>query len=417
MRFSSLKEWLSWQESLHPVEIDLGLDRIARVWRRMAVGSPAFTVITISGTNGKGSCVAMLDAIYRAAGYKVGTYTSPHIKQYNERISINGAMVSDDALCEAFDLVDCSRADTSLTYFEFGTLAAFAIFQRLDLDIVILEVGLGGRLDAVNVWDADIAVISSIGLDHQSWLGNTRELIALEKAGIARSGHPTICGDPNPPHTLMDYLTQIGSPLYLTNREFQFSKTNQQSWLWQSDSQRFSELPLPALRGDFQLQNAATVLMAVHLLEKSHPVTRADIQRGLTTVFVAGRFQVLPGRTTVILDVAHNEQGTQALAQTLSQWPCSGVTLAVFGVLQDKDVSGMINAIKDVVDQWFVADLDSPRAMASQDVEAILRQSGITQPIYRFPSVTLAKDSAIKHADAQDRVVAFGSFFVVSELL
>ena len=417
MRFTSLKEWLSWQESLHPVEIDLGLDRVASVWQRMSRGKSTFTVITVSGTNGKGSCVAMLDAIYRAAGYKVGTYTSPHIKHYNERISINGESVSDVSLCNAFDLVDRSRGDTSLTYFEFGTLAAFTIFEHAALDLVILEVGLGGRLDAVNVWDADIAVISGIDLDHQEWLGNTRELIALEKAGIARSGNPVVCGDLNPPHTLIEYISQIDSPLFLINREFHFSKTSDQSWRWQHGTYHLADLPLPGLRGDFQLSNAASVLMAVSLLEKTLPVSRADIRQGLITAFVPGRFQVVPGDVTVILDVAHNVQGTQALAQTLTHFPCSGLTLAVFGVLKDKDVIGMINAIKHVVDQWFVADLPSPRAMASQQIETVLRKLGVTQAIHRFDSVKLAKESAVDRAGAQDRIVAFGSFFVVSELL
>jgi len=417
MRFTTLNEWLSWQESLHPVEIDLGLDRVASVWQRMSRGTSAFTVVSVSGTNGKGSCVAMLDAIYRAAGYKVGTYTSPHIKRYNERISINGKPVSDVELCNAFDLVDRSRGEISLTYFEFGTLAAFNIFQQSSLDLVILEVGLGGRLDAVNVWDADVAVISGIDLDHQDWLGNTRELIALEKAGIARSGHPTVCGDSNPPFTLIEYINQIDSPLLLVNRDFQYCKTSEHSWSWQNGSHRLPELPVPRLRGDFQLNNAATVLMTVSLLEKTHPVTQADIRQGLMSAFVAGRFQVVPGDVTVVLDVAHNVQGTQALAQTLTQWPCSGLTLAVFGVLKDKDVIGMINAIKDIVDQWFVADLVSPRAMSSQQIESLLRNLGVTQAIHRFDSIKLAKESAVEHAGHQDRVVAFGSFFVVSELL
>jgi len=417
MRFSNLQEWLSWQESLHPSAIDLGLERVHAVWRRMGLGKPNNTIVTVAGTNGKGSCVAMLDAIYRASGYKVGTYTSPHIKRYNERVCINGEPVSDEALCNAFEHVDRCRGEISLTYFEFGTLAALVLFQQAQLEIVILEVGLGGRLDAVNIVDADVAVISSIDLDHEAWLGSDRASIALEKAGIARTGVATVCGDLNPPNTLLEYLDKIQSPLSLINRNFHFEKIDAISWNWRSQQHQHHNLPLPALRGDFQLQNAATVLMVLEILQSQHPVTQSEIRQGLTMVFVPGRFQVVPGPVRLIVDVAHNPHGAGALAQALSQWPCHGTTIGLFGAMHDKDVAGMASAMNEVIDEWLLVELPSPRAMSTQALKSVFRTAGIDKPIECFGSVQLAKESAIDRASPEDRIVAFGSFFVVSELL
>ncbi|HEY5603743.1 MAG TPA: bifunctional tetrahydrofolate synthase/dihydrofolate synthase [Gammaproteobacteria bacterium] len=417
MRFTTLQDWLQWQETLHPTEIDLGLDRVRAVLQRMRLGQPGFSLISVAGTNGKGSSVAMLDAIYRAAGYKTGAYLSPHIKRYNERISINGAAVSDAELCEVFELIDQCRGDISLTYFEFGTLAAIALLQQAKIDIAILEVGLGGRLDAVNVLDADVALITSIGLDHQAWLGNTREAIALEKAGIARPHRPIVCGDPAPPGNLLGYLRALDAPVYVLNRDFFYHKEDAGTWRWQSEGRQRYGLPMPVLRGDMQLHNAASALMVVQLLEARFPVNNAGIRTGLLTATQPGRFQVIPGKVTMVVDVAHNPQAAQALAVTLQQMPCRGKTHAVFGVMKDKDVSGIIAALRDVVDCWYLADLAVERAMAAKAIQAIMQEKGISAPISCHASVLLAKDSALRSANPADRVLVFGSFYVAAEIL
>ncbi|MCI0506416.1 MAG: bifunctional tetrahydrofolate synthase/dihydrofolate synthase [Gammaproteobacteria bacterium] len=417
MRFTTLQEWLRWQETLHPTEIDLGLDRVQAVLQRMRLGPPGFSVISVAGTNGKGSSVAMLDAIYRAAGYKTGAYISPHIKRYNERISINGEAVSDDALCGVFEHIDRSRGNISLTYFEFGTLAAIALLQQAKVDIAIMEVGLGGQLDAVNVLDADAALITSIGLDHQAWLGNTRESIALEKAGIARPQRPVVCGDPAPPQNLLDFLRALDAPLYVLNRDFFYHKENAGTWRWRSKEQQRYGLPLPALRGDIQLYNAAAVLMVVQLLAESFPVSNANIRVGLLTAIQPGRFQVIPGTVPMIVDVAHNPQAAQALAATLKQMPCRGKTHAVFGVMKDKDVSGILNALRDGVGYWYLADLKVERALAAKDIQSIMQNNRISAPVSCHASVRLAKESAMAAASKEDRVLVFGSFYVVSEIL
>ncbi|WP_455221276.1 bifunctional tetrahydrofolate synthase/dihydrofolate synthase [Kaarinaea lacus] len=417
MRFATLNEWLRWQESLHPSEIDLGLDRVQAVLQRMQLGKIEFALISVAGTNGKGSCVAMLDAIYRAAGYRTGAYISPHIKRYNERITINGEQVSDEALCKVFEFIDQCRGDISLTYFEFGTLAAIALLQQAQIDIAILEVGLGGRLDAVNVLDADVALITSIGLDHQAWLGDDRESVALEKAGIARSQRPTICGDPDPPQNLFDYLRKLDSPLYQVNRDFYFQKESDTSWRWHSQQHQRFGLPLPALRGDFQLYNAASALMVIELLQEKFPVNNANVRSGLLTATQPGRFQVIPGDVTMIIDVAHNPQSATALAATLKQLPCAGKTHAVFGVLKDKDVAGIVEPLRDVVDSWHLADLKVGRSLAAKDISIALQRSGVSAPVSCYVSVKLAKDSAMDAANKGDRLLIFGSFYVVAEVL
>lgn len=425
MRFANLHEWLAWQEQLHPSEIDLGLDRVAAVYQRWLqrkkLENPAFTIISVAGTNGKGSCVAMLDAIYRAAGYTVGAYTSPHLKNYNERISINGVTVSDQQLCEVFDEIDQCREDISLTYFEFGTLAAIALMYEANVDLAILEVGLGGRLDAVNVLDADVAVITSIGIDHQAWLGDDREKIALEKAGIARSEHPVVCGDLQVPDSLTHYLEEIGAPLYLINRDYFLEKSqtdlSRNTWNWSNQNRKRSSLPLPALRGDTQLYNAATVLQVLDLLLQKHPVTQAEIRQGLSNALIPARFQVIPGDVPIIVDVAHNVQAAKALADNLASLSCAGSTIAVFGCFNDKDLAGIIQQMVPVVDQWFVATLAGPRAASADDIARHLAQYCVGKPVTICDSIAMAKDSAIKAASLGDRVVMFGSFFVASEVL
>ena len=421
MRFSNLHEWLAWQEQLHPSEIELGLDRVATVLQRMNLGDPGFCLISVAGTNGKGSCVAMLDAIYRAAGYSVGAYTSPHLKNYNERIAVNGVTVSDQQLCEVFDEIDQCREKISLTYFEFGTLAAIALMYQAQVDIAILEVGLGGRLDAVNIMDADVAVISSIGIDHQAWLGDDIEKIAFEKAGIARSGRPLVCGEPQAPASLFSYLEQLGAPLYLINRDYFVERGSADlstaSWSWNTLSKKRGSLPLPALRGDIQLNNAATVLQVIELLSQKYPVSQAEIRQGLSTAFTPARFQVIPGDVTLIVDVAHNVQAAQALAANLATLSCSGSTIAVFGCFKDKDLAGIIRQMSPVVDRWFVATLAGTRATPVEQIAECITQYDQSAPVTICDSIAVAKDSAIQSASSGDRVVMFGSFFVASEVL
>lgn len=442
MRFNTLDEWLAWQETLHPLAIDLGLERIRPVLLRLGLQRPPCAVITVGGTNGKGSSVAMLDAILRAAGYRVGAYTSPHLLRYNERICLHGTPVDDATLCAAFERIDQARQDTSLTYFEFGTLAAFSIFSAAPLDVVILEVGMGGRLDAVNLWDADVALVTAIGIDHTVWLGDTREEIAFEKAGIFRAGRPAVCGDPDPPHTLLQHADKIGAPLYRFGRDFGYN-VDGMAWSWWSVTQRRHALPHPALRGPFQLQNAAGVLMVLELLgqvlpvkslaqvlpvkllaqappvkssAQALPVNQGDIRQGLSAVQLAGRFQVLPGMPLRILDVAHNPHGAQVLAQSLRAQPCAGQTHAVMSMLADKDIDGVISVMCDVIDVWHVAGLDVPRGVSGAQLAGRLQAAGITS-VHVHANVTAAYQQAGSHAQPIDRVVVFGSFYTVAEVL
>jgi dihydrofolate synthase / folylpolyglutamate synthase len=416
-RFQTLTEWLAWQETLHPTTIELGLVRVSQVWQQLYSHAFPATVITVAGTNGKGSTVAMLAAIYRAAGYRVATYTSPHLLRYNERIVIHGEPVSDEALCEAFDRVDRARADVSLTYFEFGTLAALWLFTQTPLDIVILEVGMGGRLDAVNIIDADVAVITAIDLDHQEWLGRDRESIGLEKAGILRRGRAGVCSDPLLPATVSDYARQLGAPLWRLTHEYDYAVEGG-SWRWWSQQAQRPGLPRLALTGQHQLQNAAGVLMAVELLQTKHPVSQAHLRAGLLTARVPGRFQMIPGEITTVLDVAHNPAGAQVLAATLAaQTSRCGRTLAVFTALADKDIDGLIQPLHEIVEAWYVAPVQSARSRSVQELSAAVARHQSPAAIYGATSIGDAYRQARAAADAGDWIVVFGSFYAVAEVV
>lgn len=415
MTFKTLDEWLRWQESLHPNAIDLGLERPGEVWRRMGQGKPAPVVITIAGTNGKGSSVAMLESILLAAGYRVGCYTSPHLLRYNERIRIDGTEVADEALCESFERIDQARADISLTYFEFGTLAAFDLFSRSNLDVAVLEVGLGGRLDAVNLIDADVALITAIDLDHADWLGDDRETIALEKAGIMRSGLPAVCSDPQPPQSLIEHAAELSASLYCLNRDYSIEKTTE-GWHWQSAGNVPIALPLPSLRGEFQLQNAAGVVMALQLLQERLPVAPQQLRQGLLQAHLAGRFELTPGDVVEIADVAHNPQSAAALAENLRQLPAEGQTLAVVAMLADKDQQAVVSLMAPVVEQWFVAGLDVPRGGDGTALAAIVESVTGTAPTLAS-TVKAALQQARAAAKQGDRIVIFGSFYTVAERL
>lgn len=415
MRFPTLDAWLAWQETLHPSAIELGLERPGQVLAALGLTSPGHTVITVAGTNGKGSSVAMLEGILLAAGYRVGCYTSPHLLRYNERVRIDGEPVSDEALCESFERIDQARGETSLTYFEFGTLAAMDIFARAGLDVVVLEVGMGGRLDAVNLQDADVALVTAIDVDHAVWLGNDREAIGREKAGIFRAQRPAVCSDPNPPASLLQHARELGTDLYLLGKEFRYAASDA-SWNWQGPTVSFDGLPMPVLRGCFQLQNAAGVVMALTLLEDRLPVSPAQLRQGLHRVSLPGRFQVLPGAVTTILDVAHNPQSAEALAANLEAQPVAGRTHAVVGVLADKDLGGVLGPLRDIIDLWYPASLDVPRGADFLTLQHALAEQGL-EVERGFDSVSEALVAARACARPGDRIVVFGSFYTVAEAL
>jgi len=416
MRFQTLAEWLSWQESLHPSEIELGLERVRDVLQRQGHQQLGCPVITVAGTNGKGSSVAMLEAIYLAAGYRVGSYTSPHLLHYNERIRMDGEPVADQVLIDAFERVDQARGDISLTYFEFGTLAAIDIFAHIDLDVVILEVGLGGRLDAVNVLDPDVALITPIALDHADWLGNDRETIGREKAGIMRPGRPAVCGDREPPASLQQMADEVGIALYCLGRDFTILDQDSQ-WRWQWGDRIRDALPPPALRGGFQRDNAAAVLMATELLSQRLPLSQAHVREGLANARLPGRFEVEPGAVPLVLDVAHNAQAAQALADNLAAWPMPGKVYAVAAMMADKELEAIFAAMGNVVDHWCLTTVALPRAASVEQLAEALQRAVPDAEYEEFPAVAEALRALESRVQANDRVVVFGSFYTVAAAL
>lgn len=409
----TLSEWLAWQERLHPSEIELGLERVGAVLARLQPAPPPFRVITVAGTNGKGSCVAMLEAILRAAGYRVGAYTSPHLLRYNERIRLDAVEVGDAALCEAFERVEQARGETPLTYFEFGTLAALDIFYRAAPDVALLEVGMGGRLDAVNLLDADVALITRIAIDHTAWLGADRERIAAEKAGVLRPGRPAVYADTELPQALAARAAELEAPLYVLGRDFQ-PQPQGEGWAWEGPPARRTALPLPALRGAHQLANAAGVLMALEALRPGLAVSQAAVREGLLDVRLPGRFQVVPGEVSIVLDVAHNPDGTARLAENLRAQPCSGRTLAVVAMLADKDIEASLGELRGQVDVWYTGILPVPRAATPQRVYAAL---GGAATMHACAGIAQAFRAARADARPGDRIVVFGSFHTVAEVL
>ncbi|NOT67990.1 MAG: bifunctional tetrahydrofolate synthase/dihydrofolate synthase [Methylophilaceae bacterium] len=416
----TLEDWLKHIESLHPKSIAMGLDRVNEVKQRLLLDLD-FPVITVAGTNGKGSSCAMLERIYLDAGYSVGCYTSPHLLHYNERVRINGLEANDAALCSAFAAVEQARENTELTYFESGTLAAIWLFKKMQLDIAILEVGLGGRLDAVNAFEPSCTIVTSVALDHMEFLGNSRESIGFEKAGIFRKGVPAICGDANPPATLVTHAQAIGADFQLIQQYFGFYSTDE-SWTYREETPQklpteIADLPFPALKGDFQLHNAACVIAAIQALQTRLPVNHSQMVSGLKAVNIAGRFQRVDSHPQIILDVAHNPHAALALVENLRHLPCSGRTLAVFAMLADKDIAGVIHAVKSQINAWYVADIDHARgAKASQLVDSICQQIPDCT-VAGFSNVILAFRQAYKEAAENDRIIVFGSFFTVADIM
>jgi dihydrofolate synthase / folylpolyglutamate synthase len=418
MRFDSLSEWLSWQETLHFTEVDPGLERVKNVWQQMEGATQLpFKVITVAGTNGKGSSVAILDAILRSAGYKTGTYTSPHLLRYNERIMVNGQACEDDLICQTFDKIDNARLGISLTYFEFATLAAVDIFCQQHIDIAILEVGMGGRLDAVNLFDADIALITPISLDHVTWLGNDRETIAFEKAGIIRPHHPVVCSESSPPKAVINHANSLQSPVFIANQAFNYSQ-NDMTWNWSNPDQQWSNLPLPNLAGRYQLQNAAAVLQVIGLLIKQdYDIKQQAIELGLNIVRLAGRFQKIAGPVEHIFDVTHNKQGADNLAELLSEQHQSGKTIAVLAMLQDKDVSAVATALAGVIDIWWIAGLDCQRGMSADELADRLKMVISEDKVEQEKDVEQAYRQALSYAKQGDRLLIFGSFHTVEAVM
>jgi len=412
----TLSEWLDWLTQLHPTEIELGLQRCTAVAERLHLIPSDFPIITVAGTNGKGSSVHLLDAILTQAGYRCGRYTSPHLIRYNERISIARQLVDDATLCDAFTTVEQARGEISLTHFEFSTIAAMWIFQQQSVDVAVLEVGLGGRLDAVNMFNPTLSLITRIGIDHTAWLGESRDQIALEKAGIMRAHQPAVTSDIDPPATLLAKAAELATPLFCIKRDFDYEKA-ENSWYWWCNRQHLNNLPLPSLAGDFQLANAAGVLMTIELLQSHLPVPVEAIYNGLTQVTLPGRLQIIPGRITRILDVAHNPQSATALHNALQMIACAGQLHALVSCLADKDLLGIFTALQAApIVSWHIAPLAVPRAASLEALETALQTTGVTA-IKRHADVSTAYHSLLETLPSGDCLLVFGSFYTVAAVL
>ncbi len=421
---NTLSDWLAHCERLHPKTIDMGLDRVRAVARRMDLdlGCP---VITVAGTNGKGSTCAMLESILGQAGYRTGVYTSPHLVHFEERLRLRGEMVTAGELLPSFGRVEQARKpgdgageEISLSYFEFTTLAILDCMARAGLDVAILEVGLGGRLDAVNILDADCAIITSIDLDHMELLGPDRETIGREKAGIMRTGRPVIVSDPIPPQSVIDHAKAIDADLWRFGHDFNYSGDKQQ-WGWAGRGRRYAGLAYPALRGANQLVNAAGVLAALTALREQLPVTAQAVRNGLAFVELPGRFQIIPGQPTLVLDVAHNPHSVAALTANLDAMGFYPTTHAVFGAMADKDLAPMLTRVMPLIDRWYFTDLPTPRAASARSLQgawqALNQRKDVTSSTHGDPLEAL--QAALAAATPTDRIVVFGSFYTVGGVL
>ncbi|PRC93161.1 bifunctional tetrahydrofolate synthase/dihydrofolate synthase [Solimicrobium silvestre] len=416
---STLADWLAHLETAHPTVIELGLQRVGSVRDRLGIQFEC-PVIIVGGTNGKGSTCAMLESILMQGGYKVGLYTSPHLIHFNERARINGVSVADAEFVSAFEQVEEAKQDTSLSYFEFTMLACVKIFADAKLDVVILEVGLGGRLDAVNIFDADVAIITSVDIDHVEYLGDTREAIGFEKAGIFRAGRTAICSDPAAPLSLIEHANKIGADLWLFNRDFNYSGDKQQ-WNFAGRQHRRHSLAYPSLRGANQLLNASAALAALEALRTRLPLGAQEVRSGLVMVDLPGRFQVLPGVPAVVLDVAHNPHAAATLHQNLDNMGFHAYTYAVFGAMQDKDIAGVISQLKNQIDHWCLTDLPLPRGATAEHIQSLLTEQNVVNDkdhsIQCFENPASAYTYAVSKAGENDRIVVFGSFLTVAGVI
>ena len=411
VRFQSLDQWLTWLDGLHPHKMDLGLERVGEVAGRLEVTRPAPIVVTVAGTNGKGSTLKTLESLLFAHQIVVGSTYSPHLHRFNERIAINAEPVADARIVEAFATIDEARGDISLTYFEFGALAALLIFRRAKVQVALLEVGLGGRLDAVNLCDADVAVITSVDLDHQAYLGDDRESIGREKAGILRAGIPLVVGEHDPPASVLDAARTLDCPLYMRGRDFDFDGCqNEPNWHWWSRGPRPSGYIEDLPRCSVALENAATALMAFALLDV--PMRLDAIRSGVARASLRGRFEVIPGEVPVVVDVAHNPHGARHLAKRLRD-ESKARTFAVLGMLGDKDPNAVATALDDVVDTWFLAPVHDLRSMGVEELGR--RMASPNRRCLSSVSVTEALSRALEIAEPGDRVLVCGSFAAVAE--
>ncbi len=431
----TLAEWLDYQQQIHARGIDMGLDRVREVWQRMGASRPAPVVITVGGTNGKGSTVAFLEAMLRGGGMHVGTYTSPHILRYNERVRLDGIEADDEALVAAFERIEAARKDVTLTYFEFGTLAAFEVFARANLDVALLEVGLGGRLDAVNIVDADCAVVVTVDLDHMEYLGPDREAIGREKAGIFRAGRPAIVGETDPPQSLLEHARVIGARVEVLGRDFGWSpQVDALEWWHRDPAQPRYVAPVEgaaeivlhgelALEGAFQYHNAATAVAALHALGDRVRWDARALQKSCSiataTPLLPGRLQHLGSNPDLVVDVGHNPQAARELARWLDRHPVTGTTHAVFGALADKDIEGVVAALGTRIERWHLAGLtdESPRGETVARLAARVRAVLPDAALFEYPDIPGALAAARATAGADDRILAFGSFHVVAPVL
>jgi len=411
----NLTDWLGYIESIHPSTIDLTLERIKIVIERLNLDI-SFPILTVGGTNGKGSTCSILESIYREAGYKVACYTSPHFLNFNERIKIQTLAVSDEVICEAFSRIESAREDVTLTYFEYGTIAAMIIFSEAHVDVAILEVGLGGRLDAVNVFDADCAIVTTVDLDHMDYLGHTREAIGFEKAGIYRTEKTSICGDFDPPQSLIKHAELIHADLKIIGKDFGY-EAHHDSFDFLIDSTFVMNLPLPKLQGDFQLANATNALMAVKAMEDKLPLTEISIQKGITLTLLPGRFQEVKKMPSLIFDVAHNPQAARSLSHNLKTHVVPGKTIAVFSILKDKDIFGVINELNLDIDDWFIAEIQNERAASIETISNTIQKINPSAHIEAFKNIQEAYQFASKEVTRNDRIIVFGSFFTVADIM
>ena len=416
---TTLAGWLAYCEAMHPTEVELTLGRVRTVKDRLELGFSA-PVIVVAGTNGKGSTCAMLESIALRAGYRVGLYSKPHLVHFEERCRIDGEMATAEALLPHFEAVEAARGDTSLTYFEFTLLAIARLLASLPLDLVILEVGLGGRLDAVNVFDGDCVVITSIDIDHVEFLGSDRESIGREKAGVMRAGRPVVVSDPVPPHSVLDAAAKIGADLWRFGRDFNYAGDPLQ-WSWAGRALRFHALGYPALRGANQLLNAAGALAAFETLRERLPITAQAVRTGLALVELPGRFQIVPGQPVLVLDVAHNPHAVAALAQNLDRMGFYPRTHAVFGAMADKDLGAILGHMAPLVERWYFTDLPTARAASAAQLAERHAQRGplraLEEPASCHASPMQALAAAVAAADPADRIVVFGSFYTVGGVL
>ena len=410
----TLQEWLDWQQTLHPQNIDFKLERIKSVYNKLNIKNIADKVIIIAGTNGKGSTVAILESILHESNHSVGSFTSPHIISYNERIRFNKQEAETSELIDTFKIIDDIRGSTTLTYFEFATLTAFYLFSKKKLDYAILEVGLGGRLDATNIIDSDLSIITSIGIDHTEFLGTTIDSIAMEKAGVMRPFKPCIYAGKNPPSAIFRYANKIKSRLTFNQNDFKV-KRNKDSWIW-SNSSKSLKLPILPLVGDFQYDHAGAAINAINVLEPDILEDKICMNNAMKNISLLGRYQILSKRPEIILDVAHNEDSAQKLQENLKQNPNQN-TIAIIGILKDKDVYSLIKPMINIVDTWYCVTIDNSRGMNAKEIKTRMSTLVSKDKIFTFDNIADASSMAMSNLDVDHRLIIYGSFYMVSDYL